>query len=195
MGLNIIIPLVLLAIAVPLALTWAKKSLKDAPSRLDDAPVTAPSARLTSSALRELPFPPWRVVHEIAQDKLNGIDHVLIGPAGIFAVSTSLDSLPDAPSAPPDAHDVAQAAIKRGALDDALARCAISSDRLVQVYWGATSAANALSTDPLPGVSAVDGRSLTTWVTALEGGVLTAAQIDLAWQTVITAIGRPDPLR
>ena len=195
MGLNIIIPLIVLAVAVPLALMWAKKNLKDAAGGTDNGPVTAPSARLTSSALRELPAPPWRVVHEIADDKLNGVDHVLIGPAGIFALATSLDAVPDEPVAPPDAHAVAAAAIKRGALDDLLSRCAMSSDRLVRVYWGASNAGTSLASEPLPGVVAVAGRSLTTWATSLDTEVLTPAQVDLAWQTVVTAIGRPDPLR
>ena len=58
MGLGIIIPLVLVAIAVPVAFTWAKKTLKDGQARTADEVIVAPSARLTSNALRDLPRPP-----------------------------------------------------------------------------------------------------------------------------------------
>ena len=42
--------------------------------------------------------------------------------------------------------------------------------------------------------TAVDGRQLQTWVETASDRNLTPAQVDLAWQTVVTAIGRPDPL-
>jgi hypothetical protein len=47
--------------------------------------------------------------------------------------------------------------------------------------------------DVLPGLTAVDGRSLDAWASG-RPATLTQAQVDLAWQTVLTAIGRPDPL-
>ena len=40
----------------------------------------------------------------------------------------------------------------------------------------------------------VDGRRITEWTGGLPSGALTPAQVDLAWQTVVTSIGRPDPL-
>jgi hypothetical protein len=50
----------------------------------------------------------------------------------------------------------------------------------------------------MPGVTVVDGRRLGDWAEAAsvrrDGPPLTPAQVDLAWQTVVTAIGRPDPL-
>lgn len=189
MGPGIIIPLILIAIVVPVGFTWAKK-LKEAPAGLDQPP-GAPAARLTSNALRELSTPPWRVIYEIAGDKLGGIEHVLIGPAGAFAVQTSMDPLPDTPKGEPEPHAVAEAAITRGSLDDALRRCALSSERLLRVHWGAGAGG---SIQPVPGLTAVDGRSLQAWADSLTGEALSPAQVDLAWQTVLTAIGRPDPL-
>ena len=38
------------------------------------------------------------------------------------------------------------------------------------------------------------GRALTDWTASLDQHTLTPAQVDLAWQTITTAIGRPDPL-
>lgn len=193
MGAGIIIPLVLVAIIVPVAFTWAKTNLKDGGAASADEPVVTPSARLTSNALRELPTPPWRIVYEISEDKLGGVGHVLLGPAGIFAVRTSMDPMPMPSAEPPDAQAVARAAIARGDLDDALRRCAMSSDRLVTVHWGAPVEGAPTAVETVPGAVAVDGRALTAWVGSLGGG-RSPAQVDLAWQTVTMALGRPDPL-
>jgi hypothetical protein len=189
MGPGIIIPLVIVIIVVPLALSWARKTFRSGSPTAVEAP--PPSARLTSNALRTLPTPPWRIVPEIAPDKLGGIEHVLIGAAGVFGVETSMDPLP-APVSEPTPQQVAEVAIRRGALDDALRRCAMESDRIVTVHWGLGGVPQA-SVAVLPGLTAVDGRALGDWAASLAG-VLTPAQVDLAWQTVLTAIGRPDPL-
>jgi hypothetical protein len=191
MGPGIIFPLVILAVAVPAVFTWAKKSFKDG-SGSAAAEAHAPAAlRLTSNALRNLSTPPWRVVFEIADDRLDGVGHVAIGPSGVFALVTSTDPLPPAPTGQPDPHEVAAAAIVRGRLDDALRRCAMSTDRLVTVHWGPDGGVDAVET--VPGAVSVSGRSLTDWLGKADDR-LTAAQVDLAWQTVTTSIGRPDPL-
>jgi len=196
MGPGILIPVLLLAVAVPVAFVWARRRLKEPGSVAGELP-SAPAIRLTSKAFRTLESPPWRVVYEIGQDRMSGVEHVLIGPGGIFAVVTSMDPMP-LTVADPDPHAVAAAAITRGGLDDALLRCAMTSDRLVTVHWGANESAAPLSIEVLPGVTAVDGRRLSDWADAptsgRDGPLLSPAQVDLAWQTVVTAIGRPDPL-
>ena len=193
MGPEIIIPLILLAIIVPTVLTWAKRNLRDpAKEGASAASEPAPGGRLTSAALRDLPSPPWRVVYEIADDKLGGVEHVLIGPSGVFAVRTSMDPMPAGPPADPSPTEIAQPAIVRSELDDALRRCAMESDLLVRVHWG-TGPEGPAAIDTLPGSIAVDGRRIEEWADALDDR-LTSAQVDLAWQTVTTAIGRPDPL-
>ena len=207
MGLGIIIPLVLVAIVVPIAFTLAKRYLKDGAASGVDEPVITPSTRLTSNALRELPTPTWRVVYEIAPEKLGGPAHVLVGPPGIFAVQTSMDPIPVAPPAEHDPHTIAGAAIARGGLDDALRRCAMSSDQLLTIHWGAPVEGSPVAVDTVPGAIAVDGRSVARWAEraiehTIEGVTagstrepLSQSQIDLAWQTVTVAIGRPDPLK
>jgi hypothetical protein len=130
-------------------------------------------------------------VYEIAADKLGGVEHVLIGPGGIYAMQTSMEPLPE--PAPGDARAIGRAAVVRGALDDALRRCAMSSTALATVHWGAAGGTAPPSVDVHPGAVAVDGRGLDAWASALPA-TLTPAQVDLAWQTVVTAIGRPDPL-
>ena len=192
MGLDIIIPVVLVAVLAPAAFVWAKKNFKDQAGLVDTEAAVPPSDRLTSNALRELETPPWRVVYEIAHDKLNGIGHVLIGPAGVFALRTTMDPLPQPPTVAADAREVAAAAIARGGVDDALQRCAMSTEGLVIVHWGVNDGAE-ITVELMPGVTAVDGRALSTWA-AGESDQLTASQVDLAWQTIVTSIGRPDPL-
>ena len=191
---GILIPVILIAVVVPLAFSWLKTLKTGAAGSGDDAPLVMPSARLTSNGLRELESPPWRVVYEVDPDKLGDVEHVLIGPAGIFAMNTSMEPLPQHLTGEPNPKDVATAAIARGELDDALARCAMSSDRLVAVHWGAADEEGGQSIDLFAGHTAVHGRALGTWTDTLPTNVLTSAQVDLAWQTVLTSIGRPDPL-
>lgn len=193
MGADIIIPVIAIVVVVPLALAWAKRYFKDNTGASDDASLVAQSDRLTSRALRELDSPPWRVVYEVPASKLTGIAHVLIGPAGIFALRTTMEPLPTQTREDADARAIGEAAIQRGGIDDALRRCAMGSDRLVLVHWGVNESAE-IAIDLMPGVAAIDGRELSTWANSVQGTALTTSQIDLAWQTVVTAIGRPDPL-
>lgn len=187
---GIVIPIILLLIAVSFGFRWARGLKAGASAPVEAAP--PPSARLTSNALRELPSPPWRVVYEVSADKLGGIEHVLIGPPGVFAMQTSMEPLPQ-PSEP-DPRAIGRAAIARGPLDDALRRCAMSSDSLVTVHWGIDQqATRGPSLEVVPGQLAVDGRRIDEWCRSLPAA-LTPAQVDLAWQTVLTSIGRPDPL-
>ncbi len=194
MGLDIIIPVVLIAVIVPAVFIWAKQTFKDAEpgAAMNDA-AAATGDRLTSAALRDLQSPPWRVVYEVTPEKLGGIAHVLIGPPGVFAVRTSMEPLPAAPTEPADPKAVGEAAIARGGVDDALRRCAMSSDRLLVAHWG-MNGGGAISVEPMPRVTAVDGRRIVEWANDLAEVVLTPSQVDLAWQTIVTAIGRPDPL-
>ncbi len=187
---GIVIPIILLLIVVSVGFRWARGLKSGASAPVEAAP--PPSARLTSNALRSLPTPPWRVVYEIAADKLGGIEHVLIGPPGIYAMQTSMDPLPQ-PSEP-DPRAIGRAAIVRGPLDDALRRCAMSSAALVTVHWGIDQdGSRGPALEVVPGALAVDGRRIDRWTESMPAA-LTPAQVDLAWQTVLTSIGRPDPL-
>jgi hypothetical protein len=192
MGPDIVIPVLAIAVVLPVAFLWAKKRFKDDLASDDDAFVPA-ADRLTSNALREFESPPWRVVYEVAHDKLNGIGHVLIGPPGVFALRTTMEPIPRGPVGDPDATQIATAAIARGGLDDALRRCAMTSDRLVDVHWGRNDGTE-IAVDVMAGTTAVDGRALVAWAANAGPHTLTPSQVDLAWQTVVVAIGRPDPL-
>jgi hypothetical protein len=194
MGLDITIPIIVIVLLMPLGVFWAKRYFKDGVDVREADVFVAPSDRLTSRSLRELESPPWRIVYEIPHGKLNGIAHVLIGPAGVFALRTTMDPMPAPTRDEPDARAIGQSAIARGAVDDALRRCAMSTDRLVFVHWGVNEGSE-IATEVMPAVTAVDGRELHTWAKGLRNESLTASQVDLAWQTIVTAIGRPDPLR
>lgn len=159
----------------------------------------APSGRrLTSDALRRLDTPTWRVVHELPDDVLGGIDHVLIGPIGVVAIVTRLSPLPPT-VAPGDAHDrlatndLAASAVARAELDDALATVGMRSEVLVDLHWGRNDRDEAfveIGRDHL----AVDGRRIEEWLDVPEPR-LTPTLVDHAWSTIVTAVGRPDPLR
>ena len=102
--------------------------------------------------------------------------------------------LPDEPDADPDPVALASAAMLRGGLDDALHRVRLSSAGLVVLHWGGASTGAPPAVPGMHGVTHVDGRRLEEWAGTIAGATLTAAQVDLAWQAVVTAIGRPDPL-
>jgi hypothetical protein len=195
MGPDILIPVFVLAVLVPVVAMWAKRRFKDdvgRDDRHDEVPV-APADRFTSNALRDLESPPWRVVYEIGDDKLGGIGHVVAGRTGVYGLRTTMDPFPAPATTEPDARAVSEAAVARADLDDALRRCSQSSDRLVTVHWGANEGSE-IAVDIAPGHTAVDGRSLETWIAGTGPDVLSPAQVDLAWQSVVTAVGRPDPL-
>jgi hypothetical protein len=198
MGPGIVIPIVVLVIIGPIVLLFARRRFKGIPygdQLAPDRETAAIASRLTSGALRELASPPWRVIYEISPEKLGSIEHVIIGPSGVFGVRTSIDPLPTPNEKPADATEVALASIARGDLDDALRRCAMTSDGLVWVHWGINPPGHpGPSVDLMTGVTAVDGRAIATWVSSLSTDRWTPSQVDLAWQTVVTAIGRPDPL-
>lgn len=191
-GPGIIIPIVAVVVVVAVGFIAFRRYLN---SIKPDTESTAPTgARLTAAALHRLPTPPWRIVYEIASDSLGGIDHVLIGPAGIFAITTSLSTMPTPSSEQPSAQTVAKGAIARGDLDDVLRRCAMESTGHVTIHWGRVDDTDAVVVDIAHGSIAVSGHRIDDWFDSLSTSGLSPAQADLAWQTVVTGIGRPDPL-
>ncbi len=108
-GPGIIIPIVAVAILVPAGLIVFKRYLNSI--RPGTGSGTPSGARLTAAALHRLPTPPWRVVYEMHNDALGGIDHVLIGPAGILAITTSLTTMPSQSTERPSPEMIARGAI------------------------------------------------------------------------------------
>ncbi len=150
-------------------------------------------ARLTSERLQELPTPPWRFVLEIGEDRLGGIDQVVIGPGGVIAVATVMVDRPEHVG-DPDAQQVAQAAMLRAPVDELVAAVGLSCQMLAKVYWGSPRPDEPAALDAGLHTVAVEGQRLQQWLQTLPPGPLTSSQVDQAWQAVLTGIGRPDPL-
>lgn len=194
MTLGIVVSLVLLLVFVIGGFALYRRSMADlAP---DDAkPVSG--VRLTAETLHRLASPPWRVVHEIGS-ALGGVDHVVIGPPGIIAVTTvvadrpSVQQLIDASS---EARLVSDAAVARGPVDE-LARPAGAECRLAaRVFWGSPDPDRPSHDQAAHGLVLVEGQRISEWVTDLPPQVgFDQAQIDLAWQAIAMGIGRPNPL-
>lgn len=194
MSLGIIIPIALLFVLLGGGLTWYKQTMQNmAPG---STPRQVNGARLTSERLRELPTPPWRFVFEISEDKLGGVDHVIIGPSGVIAVSTQMLDRPLLADQPdqPDPQLVANAALMRGSVDELAKRAGLSCNVLAKVYWGTAHPERPAAIQSMHATLIVEGQRLNDWLLTLPPGPLTAAQIDFAWQTILTGIGRPDPL-
>lgn len=186
-----IVPATIILVAIVAFYVWYRRKMSAmAPS---DKP--APSGvRLTAERLRTLSSPPWRVVYEIADDRLGGVDHVVIGSSGTIAVRTVLADRPVAGPRDDNPSAVARAALARGNVDELVGSVGLRCERSLVVYWGTPRPDDPAAHEVTAGEWAVEGQRLVEWLVALPPGTDTAAQIDLAWQAVTTGIGRPDPL-
>ena len=190
---RVVLPLVAIVAVVIGAYVAYQRYL--ASMRPDDSTRQVSGARLTSERLRTLPSPPWRVAFEIGDDRLGGIDHVLIGPPGVIAITTLVFDRPtEVPNDTGDAQLVAAAALQRGEVDNLLQGIGLSCNMLAKVYWGTPRPDYPAALPGVHGVVAIEGQRLAEWLPTLPQGVLGPAQIDQAWSAVLTGIGRPDPL-
>lgn len=196
MDLGIVIPLVLLPIVIGGAFVWYRRSI--AGLGTDDArPVSG--VRLTAEALHRHDAAPWRIVYEIG-GALGGVDHVVVGPPGIVAVTTVVADRP----APEDLIEnlgetrlVSDAAIARGPVDEIARPSGVDCRLSARIHWGAPQPARPAFDELVHGSHLVEGQRLGEWLDALARSAsdpLDAATVDRAWQTVVTGIGRPDPL-
>ncbi len=196
MSLGIIVPLIVLPILIIGAFVWYRRSIAD---MRPDAAKPVSGLRLTAEALHRAPAPPWRVVYEIG-GALGDVDHVLIGPAGVTAVSTVVADRPDPDqlrAARNEAILVSEAAIVRGPLDELLRAAGASCDRWARVYWGTPDSARPAADDVVHGSVLVEGQRCDEWLAALIAQTpapLDAGRVDTIWRTIATGIGRPDPL-
>jgi hypothetical protein len=193
---GIIVPLIILPILLVGGYVWYRRSI--AGIRPDDAkPVSG--VRLTAEALHRAPAPPWRVVYEIG-GALGDVDHVIVGPPGVVAITTIVADRPDPTElrdARSDAILVSEAAIARGPLDELLRAAAASCDRWARVHWGTPDPGRPAADDLVHGSVLVEGQRIDEWLAEMVAGAVTpldAARIDAIWRTVVIGIGRPDPL-
>lgn len=188
---SVLVPAAIIIGAAIALFVWYRRRM----AALSPGDAPSPSGvRLTAERLRMLSSPPWRVVYEIAPERLHGIDHVVVGSSGPIAIRTVLADRP--PPAPRDDTPsvVAKAAIQRGPVDELVRTVGGSCDRMAVVYWGGPSTDAPAGHETTVGHWAVEGHRLNEWLLSLPPGFASAAQVDQLWQTVTTGIGRPDPL-
>ena len=195
MSIGIIVPLIVLPILLIGAFFWYRRSIADMGPG-EAKPVSG--VRLTAEALHRAPVPPWRVVYEVG-GALGDVDHVIIGPPGVVAITTVVSDRP-LPSqllnALGDAVLVSEAAIARGPLDELLRAAAASCDSWARVHWGTPDPARPPADDLVHGSVLVEGQRIDEWLASMADAAapLDAARIDAIWRTVVIGIGRPDPL-
>ncbi|MGE5211318.1 MAG: hypothetical protein ACM3MM_08620 [Acidobacteriota bacterium] len=196
MSVGIIVPLIVLPVLLVGAYVWYRRSIAD--MRPDEVkPVSG--LRLTAEALHRAPTPPWRVVYEVG-GALGDVDHVVVGPPGVVAVTTVVADRPEPDrlrAASSDAILVSEAAIARGPLDELLRAAAASCDRWARVHWGMPDPGRPAADEVVHGSVLVEGQRIDEWLAAMAADAdapLDAARIDEIWRTVVIGIGRPDPL-
>lgn len=195
MSVGIIVPLIILPILLVGAYVWYRRSIAD--MQPDQAkPVSG--LRLTAEALHRAPAAPWKVVYEIG-GALGNVDHVIVGPPGVVAITTVVADRPDPAQlrdASSDAILVSEAAIARGPLDELLRAAAASCDRWARVHWGTPDPGRPAADEVAHGSVLVEGQRIDEWLAAMVAGAaapLDAARIDAIWRTIVIGIGRPDP--
>jgi len=195
---GIVIPLVVLPLLLIGAYVWYRRSM--AALKPDEAkPVSG--VRLTAQALHRLDSPPWRVVYEIG-GALGGVDHVIIGPPGIIAITTVMTDRPIPErllATSGDAQLTAEAAVARGPVDEVARPSGVSCRLSARIFWGSPHPDRPAFDEVAHGNHLVEGQRITEWLSALDETKadrepLTPAQTDRAWKAIAMGIGRPDPL-
>lgn len=202
-SLGIVIPLVVLPAVLIAAYVWYRRSMT---AWQPDEAKPVSGVRLTAETLHRLDSPPWRIVYEIG-GALGGVDHVIIGPSGVIAITTIVADRPKPErllAAAGVAQLTAEAAIERGPADELVRPAGVTCRLSARVFWGAPDPDRPAFEEVAHGNHLVEGQRLTDWLTALDDSPLedstaeppiTQPQIDLAWRAIVMGIGRPDPLR
>jgi hypothetical protein len=189
---GIIIPLVVVPAAAVIAFFWYRRSIADLQP---GEPTPVSGARLTAEALHRVPSPPWRVVYEIS-GALGEVDHVVIGPPGVIAITTVLGDRPRPTALISERGEpmlTSEAAIARGPLDELLRAVDASCEVSARVFWGTPDPGRPAAEDVVHGSVLVEGQRIGDWLATAAATPLEPGRIDEIWRTVITGIGRPDP--
>jgi hypothetical protein len=139
------------------------------------------------------------VVYEVS-GALGSVDHVVVGPIGVVAISTAVADRPetaDLLAARGEAPLVSEAAIARGPLDELLRAIGATCDQTANVFWGAPDARRPAVEEVVHGSHLVEGQRLGEWLASMAEGdaaPFDTARIDAVWRTIVMGIGRPDPL-
>lgn len=196
---GIIIPLILLPIVIVGVFLWYRRSIANMASS-ETKPVSG--QRLTAEALHRVASPPWRVVYEVG-GALGDVDHVVVGPPGVIAVTTLLTDRPEPAALISQRGEpmlLSEAAVARGPLDELLRAVDASCDVSARVFWGSPAPGRDAGETVVHGSVLVEGQRISQWLddaaeAAAQTGneLLGADRVDTIWRTVVTGIGRPDP--
>ncbi|MEM1333269.1 MAG: hypothetical protein AAGG08_07405, partial [Actinomycetota bacterium] len=89
---------------------------------------------------------------------------------------------------------VADAAIRRGDVDDLVRAVGGRCTADVAVYWGSPMPDRPPGVETTTGSWNVEGQRLTEWIQSLPATETSTTRIDQWWQAVVVGVGRPDPL-
>jgi hypothetical protein len=193
---GIIVPLIVLPIVIVGVFVWYRRSMAD---MTPDAPKPMSGARLTAQALHRLASPPWRVVYEIG-GALGSVDHVIVGPGGVIAITTLVADRPERSElldTRSEAQLVSEAAIARGPIDELLRATGASCDQTARVFWGSPTPLRPAAEALVHASQLIEGQRLDEWLADIAAQTTTPldqARIDAVWRTIVMGIGRPDPL-
>lgn len=152
--------------------------------------------RWTASELRKMQRQGWRVVNHVMWEK-HDVDHVLVGPGGVYVVETkwssrSWDFAGDDPRLQ-DAVDRARSNAR--SLQLWLRRRGVTVVHPVVMLWGSGTADLPPERSVLSRADAtvVVGPHADRWRSSLSDGALTEAQIDAVWQMLDQYVETRDP--
>jgi hypothetical protein len=149
----------------------------------------------TAQELRKAGQHGWRAVNHFRL-KVNDIDHVLIGPGGVFAVETKWSG--DRDSSYADAQErqaVAQASSNARSMSlwAELRRNQITVQPVVVLWGGGVRTWDqGRCSRVLDGVPVLTGSTISSWIRALPKDVLSPAEVEGVWTSVEAQARRRD---
>lgn len=149
----------------------------------------------TAQELRKLGRRGWRLVNHV-QLRQGDIDHVLVGPGGVFAVETKWSAQEWRWNPPDDRLRAAAVTAGSNARDlrlwHELKSLGVTAVTPVVVLW--QGAGRQVPGDAeLEGARLVTSRTVDAWVSELGDGVLSEAQVEAAWQVLDQQCRLRDP--
>jgi hypothetical protein len=170
---------------------WAIQSTGTAPTMMGDL-----GEQLTAGELRKLRRHGWRIVNHVTLRPARDVDHVLVGPGGLFAVETKWSATPWSQE-PIDGRIVDAAAQARENAHDLtiwhhLRSLGVGEVKSVVIVWGA-GARDFTAALSVSGTTVLAGPKLARWRRGLTEAELTSSQVEAAWQALDAQCRVRDP--
>lgn len=154
----------------------------------------------TAQELRRLRRSGWELVNGLQLWGNADIDHIVVGPAGLFVVETkwSSDSWPLSASGNSVMHSRLTEAIKQGnrSLENVRRRFRSVLNGvptgLILVLWSSDLAYDEARVSEIEGATVVPGHLLRSWLKSLDGTGVSAETVNLVWAEMDQAASRKD---